>query len=412
MKLVDVDAGDARAVLRGLRGAILGAGPAISLGVRTRSDTRGDTRDARSDTRSAADTRDAADTRNTGDARDAAGGGGGDLPPEVAPGTAVVVTTSGSTGYPKSVVLSRSALTASALATADLLGDGAWLLALPPGYIAGVQVLVRSLVAGREPAILSGTFSAAGFAAAASSMASSDGGRRVPIFTSLVPAQLQTLLDDPAATRALASFEAVLVGGQALAPPLAARAADARVRVVRTYGSSETAGGCVYDGTPLAGVRVRIADAEVQLSGPTLADGYLGDPARTDAAFIRDPDGTRWYRTGDTGEFDGRLRITGRTDNVLVSGGINVSLDRVERAVRSIPGLADAVVVAVPDERWGEASVVVTAGTADLERVRAVVAAEVAPHARPRAVLRLDPLPLLFSGKPDRAAIRAAAVRL
>lgn len=375
MRLATVDPADARAVLRGLRDAVLGAGPALALGV----------------------------------AHDREPGGANGLPAEVPPGTAVVVTTSGSTGYPKSVALSRSALTASALATAERIGEGAWLLALPPGYIAGVQVLVRSLVAGREPAILSGVFSASAFTAAASAMASSEGGRAVPTFTSLVPAQLQTVLDDPAATRALASFHAVLVGGQALPPALAERAADAGARIVRTYGSSETAGGCVYDGVPLEGVGVRIVHSEVQLSGPTLADGYLGDPARTEAAFIRDPDGTRWYRTGDAGTFDGRVRVTGRLDNVLVSGGVNVSLDRVERAVRSIAGLEDAVVVAVPDERWGQASVVVTAGSADLARVRAVVEDELGKPARPREILHLDPLPLLLSGKPDRAAIRARA---
>lgn len=375
MRLATVDPADARAVLRGLRDAVLGAGPALALGA----------------------------------AHDREPGGANGLPAEVPAGTAVVVTTSGSTGYPKSVALSRSALTASALATAERIGEGAWLLALPPGYIAGVQVLVRSLVAGREPAILSGVFSASAFAAAAASMASSVGGTPVPTFTSLVPAQLQTVLDDPAATRMLAGFAAVLVGGQALAPALAARAADAGVRIVRTYGSSETAGGCVYDGVPLEGVGVRIVHAEVQLSGPTLADGYLGDPARTDAAFIRDPDGTRWYRTGDAGTFDGRVRVTGRLDNVLVSGGVNVSLDRVERAVRSIAGLEDAVVVAVPDERWGQASVVVTAGSADLARVRAVVEDELGKPARPREILHLDPMPLLLSGKPDRAAIRARA---
>jgi len=378
VKLERVDAADARAVLRGLRGAVLGAGPAIALG--------------------------------------APSGSGDALPAEVPAGTAVVVTTSGSSGYPKAVALSRSALTASALATSARIGEGAWLLALPPGYIAGVQVLVRALVAGREPALLSGPFRTAGFVAAASSMASSDGGRPVPTYTSLVPAQLQTLLDDPdpAARRALAGFSAVLVGGQALAPALAARAADVGVRIVRTYGSSETAGGCVYDGVPLDGVGVRIDDGEVLLSGPTLADGYLGDAARTDAAFFRDAAGTRWYRTGDAGAFDGRLAITGRRDNVIISGGINVALDRVERVVRTLPGLVDAVVVPVPDERWGEASVVVVAagaGDADdaLRGIRAAVEAEIGAPARPRAVVPVAAIPLLPSGKPDRAALRRLA---
>lgn len=373
MRLERVDAADARAVLRGLRGAVLGAGPAIALGAPAHA-----------------------------------------LPPEVPAGTAVVVTTSGSTGYPKSVVLSRSALTASALATAARIGEGTWLLALPPGYIAGVQVLVRSLVAGHEPATLSGSFSARAFIAAAGAMASSVGGRALPTYTSLVPAQLQTLLDDPdpAARAALASFAAVLVGGQSLPPQLSERAADAGARIVRTYGASETAGGCVYDGIPLDGVGVRTVDGEVQLSGPTLADGYLGDLDRTAGAFVVDG-GTRWYRTGDLGEVQGgRLRVTGRADNVIVSGGVNVSLDRVERVVRAVPGFAAAVVVAVPDERWGQASVVVTtgrAGAAETKSVRDAVEAALGKPARPRGVVQIDRIPLLSSGKPDRAALRGLA---
>ena len=384
MRLEQVDAGDPRDVLRGLRGAVLGAGPAIAVG------------------------------GGSADARGSAEGAPA-LPGEVPPGTAVVVTTSGSTGHPKAVALSRSALTSSALATAERLGEGAWLLALPAGYIAGIQVLVRSLVAGREPAILSGAFSARAFSAAALSMASSEGGVAVPAYTSLVPAQLQTLLDaaegDADTARALTRFEAILVGGQSLAPALAERAAAAGARLGRTYGSSETAGGCVYDGVALANVRLRTVEGEVQVSGPMLADGYLGDPALTARAFLVDPDGSRWYRTGDLGELaGGRLRVTGRVDNVIVSGGVNVSLDRVERVVRGVPGFADAVVVPVRDERWGQASIVVApagAGPDALVTVRAAVEAELGKPARPREVLVVDAVPLLPSGKPDRVALRA-----
>ncbi|ALJ21466.1 AMP-binding protein [Microbacterium sp. No. 7] len=373
MRLEPVDGGDARAVLRALRGAVLGAGPAIALG--------------------------------------AASGPRVALPAEMPAGTALVVTTSGSTGYPKSVVLSRSALTSSALATAARLGEGAWLLALPAHYIAGAQVLVRSLIAGREPAMLSGSFSAQAFAAAAHGMASSVGGTRVPTYTSLVPAQVQMLLD-AGEHAALASFEAVLVGGQALAPALAERAAAAGARLVRTYGSSETAGGCVYDGVPLDGVRVRVVDGEVQLSGPMLAEGYLAEPERTASVFV-DDGGARWYRTGDGGSFDGILRITGRLDNVIVSGGINVSLDRVEQTVRAVAGFESAVVVPVADERWGEASVVVAprAGVPDadaaLAALRDAVGAALGAPARPARLVLVEAVPLLPSGKPDRQALRA-----
>ena len=383
MKLVPVLGDDPREILRGLRGALHGAGPALGLGLVS------------------------------------------GLPGEVRPGTAVVVTTSGSTGVPKSVVLSRDALTASALSTAERIGDGAWLLALPASYVAGLQVLVRSLVADREPAILSGAFTPQAFAATALMMVSTDRGERVPTYTSLVPAQLSKLLDaaehDPAVLTALRSFETILVGGQALPAATLERAETAGARIVRTYGSTETSGGCVYDGVPLNNVRVRIERGEVQVSGPTLAEGYLGNDELTDAAFLRDRDGTRWYRTGDAGLIeDGVLRVRGRLDNVIVSGGVNVSLDRVERIVRGIPGLAGAVVVGVPDERWGEASVVVaTRGEAlrrseavQLEEARAAVQSEIGPHARPSRLVLVDELATLPSGKPDRETIRRAVLAL
>ena len=379
MKLEPVIGDDPRDIMRALRSAIHGAGPALGLGAVS------------------------------------------ELPAEVRAGTAVVVTTSGSTGIPKSVVLSRDALTASALATGARIGEGAWLLALPASYVAGMQVLVRAIVSGREPAILSGSFTPAAFAATANLMVSSDGGRRVPTYTSLVPAQLAKLLDaaehDAAVAAALRSFETILVGGQALPPVILERAQDAGARIVRTYGSTETSGGCVYDGEPLDGVSLRIQDGEVQVAGPTLADGYLGDPAGTDAAFRRDADGTRWYRTGDAGLWeDGILRVRGRIDNVIVSGGVNVSLDRVERIVRAVPGLAAAVVIGVPDDRWGEASVVVASRgealrrseSVQLEEARAAVAAEIGPHARPTRLVLVDELATLPSGKPDREAIRRA----
>jgi O-succinylbenzoic acid--CoA ligase len=384
VRLERIDAGEPRDVLRALRAA-LGAGPAVGLGSTRRA-----------------------------------------LPAEVPPGTAVVLTTSGSTGVPKAVALSRSALTSSALATAARIGEGAWLLALPAAYVAGVQVLVRSLVAGREPAILSGSFSPQSFAAAAGLMASSERGVRVPTFTSLVPVQLQRLVDaasaDADVAAALRSFEAILVGGQSLPDALRERAADAGARVVRTYGSTETSGGCVYDGVPLDGVQLRIADGEVQVTGPVLADGYLGEPGRTDAAFPRDAEGTRWYRTGDAGLLDeqGALRIHGRIDNVIVSGGVNISLDRVERVVRSIPGLESAVVVGVADETWGEASVIVAprgdtlrrSEAEQLERARRAVSAELGAAARPSRLVLVDELAHLPSGKPDREAIRRLVASL
>lgn len=379
MDLQAVSGDDPREVLRAVRAAIDGAGPALGLGM---FDT---------------------------------------APREVPAGTAVVVTTSGSTGIPKSVVLSRTALTAGARATAARIGEGAWLLALPASYVAGLQVLVRSIVSGREPTMLTGAFTPQAFAAAARDMASATGAREVPAYTSLVPAQLTKLLDaaehDAAVGDALRSFEAILVGGQSLPAAVYDRARECGARIVRTYGSTETSGGCVYDGVPLDGVDLRLVDGEVQVAGPTLADGYLDDPERTEATFVRDGDGTRWYRTGDAGVItDGVLAVRGRLDNVIISGGVNISLDRVEQVVRGVPGLANAVVVAVPDARWGEASVIVCARGNALRRsdadhlaaARSAVADEIGAHARPVRLVLLDEVATLASGKPDREAIRQA----
>ena len=340
--------------------------------------------------------------------------GPGDVVPD---GTAAVIATSGSTGVPKRVVLSAAALRASAEATARRIGSGQWMLALPSGYVAGLQVLVRAHLAGHAPALLEGRFTPAAFVDATAALRA-DPGR----YTSLVPAQLATLLDaadDGDVRRALASYEAVLVGGQALPPALRERAAVLGVRIVRTYGSSETAGGCVYDGVPLDGVRVASVDGEIRLGGPTLADGYLGAEELTARTFVGDAAGARWYRTGDTGTVaDGRVAVTGRVDNVIVSGGVNVSLDRVERAVRAVPGLEGAVVVAVDDDRWGQGSVIVVAlrgasprdsAAALLAAARERVAAEVGAVARPARIVPVDVLPMLSSGKPDRRAIAALA---
>ncbi|WP_259336208.1 AMP-binding protein, partial [Clavibacter californiensis] len=218
---------------------------------------------------------------------------------------------------------------------------GQWILALPTHYIAGLQVLVRSIAAGTTPAVLApGSFDPRAFAELAGSMDA-----RVARYTSLVPTQLHRLVeaaeggavDHARGIRdAVRRLEAILVGGQATPPHLVDRAAALGWRVVRTYGSSETAGGCVYDGVPVATAEVAVVDGQVELAGPMLAEGYLGDPGATDAAF-GEHDGRRWYRTGDGGELvDGVLRITGRLDDVVISGGEKLRLAAVEEGTARI----------------------------------------------------------------------------
>ncbi len=326
---------------------------------------------------------------------------------------ALVIETSGSTGAPKRVALSTDALLASAAASAAALGGaGQWLLALPTHYIAGAQVLVRSIAAETEPVILpGGHFDPMLFAEYAERL-------EAPLrFVSLVPVQLARVVEaaesDDAVLAAARRFDRILVGGQATPPALIARAEALGLRVTRTYGSSETAGGCVYDGVPLHGTEMRIVGGLVELGGPTLAEGYLDDEERTAAAFV-ESEGRRWYRTGDLGEIaDGRLRVLGRSDNVIISGGEKISLDAVERVLHTLPGFDGAVAVAVDDAQWGQ-SIVVACERADgadaasrLDAVREHVASALGNAARPRSVQTFATLPRLASGKPDRVALAA-----
>ncbi|MFD6138386.1 AMP-binding protein [Promicromonospora sp. NPDC060271] len=416
--------------------------------------------------------------------RDALGGGPAYAPQprlsdaDAPPGTALVLRTSGSTGNPREVALSAAALRASADATHERLGGpGSWLLVLPPTHVAGVQVITRSLLAdgALHPDTLD-RFTAAGFAAVAAGFAAPlVPGRRA--YVSLVPTQLHRLVTaaddgDHAGLDALARFDAVLVGGAAAPAPLLAAARAAGVRVVTTYGMSETSGGCVYDGVPLSGVRIRLADADahadaqagsagapgsapgigvVELSGPMLAEGYLGDPDATAAAFRTDPDGTRWFRTSDLGRLDdGRLTILGRADDVILTGGVNVAPAAVEDAIAGhLAGLGlrgEACVVGVPDAEWGQAVVAVVAtgpagssaaqgpsaglssvrdpdpgagpdlvladgGGELLAGLRSTVGQRLGSPAAPRRVYVTHALPTRGPGKTDRRAVRDAVVR-
>lgn len=342
------------------------------------------------------------------------------LPAEVDERVAVVVETSGSTAAPKRVALSAEALLASADAThAALGGAGEWLLALPLHYIAGVMVVVRSLRAGTR--LITG--GPAGSAEAIVDLAEGAGRRRGRRYAAIVPAQLRELVDragrERRAAAALAGVDAFLVGGQRTDPALRLAALAAGVRVVATYGSSETAGGCVYDGRPIGDTRVRIDDdGRVRLSGSGLAEGYLSAAGLVTRDFLLDAAGVRWWRSSDLGRLDdGVLSVLGRMDGVVISGGIKILLAEVEEVVRELPGLSTAIVVAAPDPRWGQVPVVFAAGNgdgrADLVAVRAAVAARLRPEARPRAlVLLADGIPQTSTGKPDRARLRRMAERL
>ncbi|WP_169524120.1 o-succinylbenzoate--CoA ligase [Amycolatopsis balhimycina] len=317
------------------------------------------------------------------------------------PGTAVVIATSGSTGAPKGVLLSARALTASAEAThARLGGPGHWLLATPAHYIGGLQVLVRSLLAGTEPAVLTGTgFRPDDFAAAAATL---KGG---PRYTALVPTQLVRLLDDGGVGLAAAkTFDAIVVGAAATSVSLRERAADAGVRIVPAYGMSETASGCVYDGFPLDGVRVDIEGDRIRIAGDVLAHGYRRQPGLTAEAFR-----AGWFTTSDRGirHEDGRVEVLGRADDMINTGGVKVSAAAVERCLCAQPGVRDACVVGLPDPEWGEAVVALVVSSGDAGDLRAAVRAELGPASTPKRVEFTGALPLRGPGKIDRAAVKA-----
>ncbi|MEJ2864843.1 o-succinylbenzoate--CoA ligase [Actinomycetospora flava] len=313
---------------------------------------------------------------------------------------AAVVTTTGSTGAPKAVLLPAAALLASADATYARLGPpGRWLLALPAHHIAGLQVLLRSARAG-QPAVamdLRPGFRPEAFAALAPGVT----------YTSLVPTQLRRLLDaGGAALDALRGLRAVLLGGAAADADLLTRAAAEGVPVVTTYGMSETCGGCVYDGRPLDGVTVTLEpDGRIVLGGATVAAGYRGAVSAVDtAAFVGGA-----FRTNDLGAWraDGRLEVLGRADDVIVTGGEKVAPATVERALLSQAGVREACVVGVPDPEWGARVVAAVVGDGvDADALRAAVAPGLG-RAAPRVVTVVDALPLRGIGKPDRAAVRA-----
>lgn len=378
---------------------------------------------------------------------------------------ALVVGTSGSTGTPKRTALTARALAASASATERFFGSNSdaasqWLLALPAHYIAGAQVLARSVLAGTAPVIARSViepvhFSPEVFLQAVERMSSA---RR---FISLVPTQLHKLLESADANphlgaeihEALGSFTGILLGGAPASADLLAAATALGLNTVTTYGSAETAGGCVYSGSVLPGVRVELVPEEgmpavpdtggkpaqvgrIWISGAHLASGYIGDAARTAEHFFTAADGTRWYRTDDYGLLspaaahnsnkncsEQRLQVLGRSDDVLISGGVKISARAVATVLEEHPVVREACVVGLPDARWGTAiaaavTLVPSAGAAAAPTenrpalneelcalLRARCAEKLGAPAAPKQLSILPDFPLTSTGKPDRAEI-------
>ena len=382
---------------------------------------------------------------------------------------ALVVGTSGSTGTPKQTALSVRALRASARATERFFADypsagsakqrrvvsedpAQWLLALPAHYVAGAQVLARSVLAGTTPVIAASitdgvSFTPEVFLNAAERLSCA---RR---FVSLVPTQVHKLLEAAEASPALGSeiydalgqFTGILLGGAPTSASLLAAARELGLNVVTTYGSAETAGGCVYSGVALPGVRLRVvpedagladspvvagaeAAGRIWLGGEHLASGYLGDSARTASHFFVDAHGCRWYRTDDYGslvppapntpEDDGApaLSVLGRSDDVIITGGVKVSSHAVAAVLESHPAVREAAVAGVPDARWG-AAVIAAVTLRNLPEHYGADAAETAGQLQqlcgaqlgaagvPKVVRIVPDFPAASTGKPDRLAI-------
>ncbi|MGH7686388.1 MAG: AMP-binding protein [Candidatus Dormibacteria bacterium] len=314
----------------------------------------------------------------------------------VSDGVAVVVATSGSTGSPRLVELSRDAIAAAVTSSAAVLGatgDDPWLCCIPVAHIGGLLVLLRHAVMG-APVIVHSGFSI-------------DGVRDADVrFTSLVPTQLRRLLD---AGVDCTRFSALLIGGAAMPDGLRDEARRRGANAVSTYGLTESCGGVVYNGVPLPGTSVRIADGEeIQLGGPTLMNRYRFDDAAGAAAFA--PDG--WLRTRDGGSLnDGVLTVSGRLDDVIVTGGEKVWPREVEEVLATHPQVAEVAVHGLPDDEWGQRVVAVVvpsdrASPPALDSVRAHVARTLPRYKAPRELVIVESLPRTSLGK-----VRAPRVR-
>jgi o-succinylbenzoate---CoA ligase len=342
--------------------------------------------------------------------------------------TAVVIATSGSTGTPKGALLPASALAASAEATRRRLtirtadgkqrAPGNWLLALSANHIAGLQVILRAVAEGTEPAVLdtAASFTAGRFVAAVERMPTG------PRFTSLVPTQLSRILPDAEAAAALSTFDAVLVGGASTSAALLHDAEQAGIKIVTTYGMSETCGGCVYNGVPLDGVTVAGSQSSggsinrpgrISITGSVVARGYRGRPDHP--SFSRAVgDRFRTFLTDDLAVLDGdSWRIVGRVDDVITTGGIKIDPAVVEAILLRVSGVAEVIITGVPDPAWGESLVAVVVpaagGAPELRALRAAAGAELSAAAAPKHLVLTERLPLRGPGKPDRAAIRELA---
>lgn len=303
----------------------------------------------------------------------------------------LIVGTTGSTGTRKSVTLSSTAVLASARASLDYLQarpGQTWALLLPLHHIAGINVLIRALDLGTTPVDLRDV----------TEYANTD-------FSAVVPTQIfQALNGDDKLLAHLQSSKKVLVGGAQLQEDLLHRALDAGISVVRTYGMSETSGGCIYEGSPLEGVAVRVSNSGlIEISGPVLASGYLGNEELWSQQYR---DG--WFTTSDHGAIEGGiLKVLGRSDDLYNTGGEKVSLTHVDEILHTAFPHLQWCTVAVDDAQWGQRLVVAVSGAAHptINEVSAVLSSALGDSAKAKQLLVFDEMPMIGIGKIDRMLI-------
>ena len=304
---------------------------------------------------------------------------------------ALLIETGGSTGAPKIVALSAAAMRVSAQLSNSALGatkSDHWSLTLPLHHIAGINQILRSIDLDTDPVTTGGEF------------------------ISIVPTLLYRALQKrDASFDQLLQAKKVLIGGAAVSRELLEAGKLAGIPLVTSYGMTEMCGGCVYDGTPLPGVEIKITDSKkVALKGAMRAEGYFGDEIATQKSFI---DG--WFITSDEGEIDsqGKLIVYGRADDVIISGGEKISPTAVAQFLQSIFPQTEIYVLGVPDAEWGQSLRVVMALSDEiagitLSHIREMVGTTLSKVAAPRSLLLLSEIPTKSNGKIDLQKLASA----
>ena len=323
----------------------------------------------------------------------------------------LLVCTSGSTGNPKAVEISAAALlSATKLVNAKFENPASWLLAINPAFIGGAMVIARAITQDQKWEYgldENGKFSPEIFAGIAQTFIAQNGRVR----TSLVAAQLSALIAQDH-INLLKKFDAILVGGGQMSPEVYKNLKDDGVNLIRTYGMTETCGGVVWDGKALDDVSIRIENpanggaGRISINSPSNATCYHGNSEGikqlNEITF-----NNNWIMTQDIGTYENAtLKVIGRSDDIVISGGVNVSVHAIENVLRDQPGVEDAVVFAMPDKIWGTIVAAVIVGNAELLVLQDAVEKELGSPAKPRIIKFAHELPLLPNGKIDVDSLR------